>query len=93
MIHPVPLQLVMSAIVFKRMKVDLIADIKEEPIDAAAMEAMPGIVGYIVRPGDELWTLAKNFNTTVEQIMETNHLEQETLKERQKLVIMQRSCS
>lgn len=89
----VKMQLVMSAIVFKRMKVDLIADIKEEPIDAAAMEAMPGIVGYIVRPGDELWTLAKNFNTTVEQIMETNHLEQETLKERQKLVIMQRSCS
>ena len=79
--------LVLSAIVFKRMKVDIIEDIKEEACDQHQAENIPGIIGYIVRPGDELWTLAKKFNTTMEDIMSTNNLEQEQLSPKQKLVI------
>ncbi len=87
----IKMMLVLSAIVFKRMKVNIIEDIKEEAIDPAQQENMPGIIGYIVRPQDELWTLAKNFNTTVEEIMSTNELEQEQLTPKQKLVILRRN--
>ncbi len=89
----VKMLLVLSAIVFKRMKVDVIEDIKEEALDMKRMESMPNIIGYIVKPGDELWTLAKNFNTTIEEIMSTNVLEQEVIQPRQKLVIMRRMSS
>ncbi|MBB5264252.1 hypothetical protein HNP82_001363 [Catenibacillus scindens] len=83
----IKMMLVLSAIVFKRMKVDIIEDIKEEACDQHQAENIPGIIGYIVRPGDELWTLAKKFNTTMEDIMSTNNLEQEQLSPKQKLVI------
>ncbi len=89
----IKMMLVLSAIVFKRVKADIIEEIREEPADEAMAEQMPGIIGYIVRPGDELWTLAKNFNTTTDEIMAANGLEQEQLAVRQKLVIMRRICS
>lgn len=87
----VKMMLVLSAIVFKRMKVSVIEDIKEEPMDESAWEAMPGIIGYIVKPGDELWTLAKNFNTTVDEIMSANGLEQDQLTPGQKLILIVRN--
>ncbi len=34
---------------------------------------------YIVRSGDNLWTIARNFNTTVEQLMSLNNLSSERL--------------
>lgn len=87
----VKMLLVLSAIVFKRMKVSVIEDIKEEPMDESVWESMPGIIGYIVKPGDELWTLAKNFNTTVDEIMSANGLEQEQLAPGQKLILIVRN--
>lgn len=86
----VKMLLVLSAIVFKRVKVNIVEDIKEEPLDVSERENMPGMIGYIVKPGDEMWTLAKNFNTTVDEIMSTNVLEEERLTPRQKLVIIRR---
>ena len=87
----VKMLLVLSAIVFKRVKADIIEEIREEPMDESQADQMPGIIGYIVRPGDELWTLAKNFNTTTDEIMADNSLEQEQLSPRQKLVVMRRA--
>ena len=41
------------------------------------LEKRPGIVGYIVKEGDDLWTLAKRYSTTKEGIMEVNEMTDE----------------
>ena len=51
------------------------------------MEKRPGIVGYIVKSGDDLWSLAKRYMTTEDRMKEMNHLETEILKPGEKLII------
>ena len=38
----------------------VITGVKEEPLDLKALQALPGIAGYIVQEGDSLWDIAKN---------------------------------
>lgn len=49
---------------------------------------MPGIVGYIVQPGDSLWKIAKKFHTTVETIMTTNGLTDSLIKPGDRLLLV-----
>ena len=37
----------------------VITGVKEEPLDLKALQALPGIAGYIVQEGDSLWDIAK----------------------------------
>ncbi|MEG0564661.1 MAG: DUF3794 domain-containing protein [Hungatella sp.] len=43
-------------------------------VDMQKLQKLPGIVGYIVQPGDSLWNIAKKFHTTVDNIISTNGL-------------------
>ena len=52
-----------------------------------AFNNMPGITGYIVKNGDTLWNIAKQFYTTVEDIKEMNDINEE-VKQGQKLLIV-----
>ena len=52
-----------------------------------------GIIGYIVKEGDELWNLAKYYGTTKEGIMDINHMESEQLKCGDKLLIFKENAS
>ena len=51
-----------------------------EDIPVEELEKRPGIVGYIVKQGDDLWTLAKRYSTTKEGIMEVNEMTDEIIK-------------
>ncbi|RGY99268.1 SPOCS domain-containing protein [Clostridium sp. AM58-1XD] len=66
----------------------VIASASEEPMDLQKLQKMPGIVGYIVQPGDSLWKIAKKFHTTVENIMETNGLTSDIIKPGDKLILV-----
>lgn len=48
---------------------------------------MPGITGYIVKDGDTLWDIAKEFYTTVSRIMSINGLDQEKIARGDKLIL------
>ena len=50
----------------------VITGARTEPLDLKKLQEMPGIVGYIVQPGDSLWKIAKKFHTTVDHVMEAN---------------------
>lgn len=50
------------------------------PLDMKKLQEMPGIVGYLVQEGDSLWTIAKRFHTTVDNIISTNNLASETIQ-------------
>ena len=69
--------IVLNVIVFDKHSESFIVDIKESPIDMAVLQDMPGMVAYIVKPYDTLWSIAKRYHTTVEAIMEINELESE----------------
>ncbi len=69
--------IVLNVIVFDKHSESFIIDIKESPIDMAVLQDMPGMVAYIVKPYDTLWSIAKRYHTTVEAIMEINELESE----------------
>jgi len=79
--------LTLNTIVFLKTEMDIIVDIEEQPFDLKELEALPNIVGYIVKPNDALWDLAKKFYTTSEHIMEINDLSTDELSPNQRLVI------
>ena len=59
---------------------EIISEIREEELDMEKLQNMPGIVCYLVQPGDTLWDIAKRFYTTTEEIQKLNGLKSETLQ-------------
>lgn len=71
----------------------VITGVRVEPLNVKKLQEMPGIVGYIVQPGDSLWKVAKKFHTTVEDIMELNGLTEYEIRPGDKLVIVKEIAS
>ena len=74
----------------KVMKVD---EIKMEPISMEEIEKRPSIVGYIAREGEDLWNLAKRYNTSIEIIREVNELGDRPVKAGDRLLIFKENMS
>lgn len=74
-------------------KTDVITGIQMEPYSLEEIEKRPGITGYLVKSGDDLWSLAKRYCTTVEGIMEVNDLDGENIKEGDKILIFKENMS
>lgn len=66
----------------------VILGVRTEPEDMEKLQAMPGIVGYIVQPGDSLWKIAKKFHTTVDKVMEANGLASDEIKAGDRMVLV-----
>ncbi len=66
----------------------VVTDVTEKPLDVKKLQEMPGIVGYIVQPGDSLWKIAKKFHTTVESIMAMNELSGEEIRPGDRLILV-----
>jgi LysM repeat protein len=66
----------------------IITGVTDSPMDFNNLQKLPGIVGYIVQPGDTLWKIAKKFHTTVDTIMTTNGLTESTIKPGDRLILV-----
>ena len=44
----------------------------------------------MVQPGDTLWKLARTFHTSVEEIMETNHLTESRIDPGDRLILVKK---
>ncbi|NLO10329.1 MAG: DUF3794 domain-containing protein, partial [Clostridiales bacterium] len=80
----------LNTIVFDKITEPIITDLEVADLDLEKLQAMPGIVGYIVKKDDSLWNIAKKYYTTVDTIMEINDMESDRIKEGDKLIIMKR---
>ena len=79
---------------FKKVgKAEMICDARMEQMDLKEVEKRPSIVGYLVKEGDELWTLAKRFSTTVEAIKEMNEVVGDVIKAGERLLIFKENMS
>lgn len=70
-----------------------IESVSFETIQEEERESRPGIVGYIVRAGDQLWDLAKKYQTTVDCIKRVNSLENEEIKTGDRILIFKENMS
>ena len=61
---------------------------KEEEIPASYYESLPGMIGYIVKNGDSLWSIAKKFHIQVNRLLEMNEKSSEDVKEGEKILIV-----
>lgn len=66
----------------------IISDISEEELDMEMIKGMPGIVVHNVNDDETLWTIAKKFYTTVDNIKEINGLQNESIHKGDKLVLV-----
>lgn len=78
----------LKAIVFRRLLQDIIEDISIGELDADMMNELPGIVVYVVQPGDSLWKIGKKYYVSVEAIKEMNRLTSDEIRPGDKLLIV-----
>lgn len=78
----------LELIAFERIEEPIISSYESEAIDWKARSREPGIIGYVVQAGEELWDIAKRFFTTTDAIMEINQMEHDTIKEGDILLIL-----
>ena len=80
----------LNALVMKGIKTGIIRGIEERELDREKLSSMPGIVGYQVQPGDTLWDIAKKFYTTIDTIIQLNHLEDREIRPQDTLILMKK---
>jgi len=61
--------------------------LKVYPPENGSSSSSSGTSTYTVKSGDNLWSIAKKFNTTVDQLKKLNNLKSESLKIGQKLKV------
>lgn len=80
----------LDLLAFKQEQIDNITDTREEPLDMEQLQKRPGLVGYIAKDGDSLWSIAKENHTTVEDILRDNHRTDEDLRRGEKILIVKK---
>lgn len=78
----------LNLMAFENQKIAKITDIEVKEKDLEELQKQPGIIGYIVKEGDDLWSIAKSNHTTVLQLIETNELAGEEIGRGDKLLIV-----
>ena len=74
----------------KLLPTETITDVRMEPLDMDELSEQPGIVGHIVQNGEDLWSLAKKYMTTIDGIKEINGLNDEKISQGDKLLILKK---
>lgn len=85
--------LAFQSFVRKPMNLEIIENISFSPFDEKEREKRPGMIGYVVKKDDDLWSLAKKYNTTEENIKKVNDLTLNSLKAGDKLLIFKENIS
>ncbi|MHB8129392.1 MAG: DUF3794 and LysM peptidoglycan-binding domain-containing protein [Mobilitalea sp.] len=80
----------LNTIVFDMITEPIITDVVVTDLNLEKLQAMPGIIGYVVKKNDTMWKIAKKYYTTINTIMAINELEDDRIKEGDKLIIMKK---
>ena len=78
----------LEVLAFTNEKAKAVLDVEVEPIDLERKKELPGVIGYVVKKDDTLWSIAKKYYTTVDRIKEINGLDSDQIHEGDKLIIV-----
>jgi len=76
------------ALAFEEEAVDVITECELEEFDKNDEARRPGIVVYVVKPGDTLWNIGKKYYVSAENLMKWNELESDEIRPGQKILIV-----
>jgi hypothetical protein len=65
-----------------------VGEIKVEPLDSKVLAGLPGMVIYMVKPGDNLWSIGKRYHVSVDRLKKMNDLTGDMIVPGQKLIIV-----
>ena len=74
--------------VFKSIPVNLISAVTVSDLDTGRMGSLPGLVVYMVKEGDNLWNIGKQYYVPVDSLRQLNDLESDELKAGQKILVV-----
>ena len=77
-----------STVVFKNIPMELISQVTVSELDSSKMSNLPGMVVYVVKPGDNLWNIGKKYYVPVETLRDLNSLDSDELMPGQKLLVV-----
>ncbi len=80
--------LVLELLVLQPVHLPVILRAETMPLDRKKLQEMPGIVGYVVQEGDSLWSIAKRFHTTPDNIMASNNLSTDVIQPGDTLILV-----
>ena len=80
----------LNAIVFEPVTEPMITDLETAPLDMEKLQAMPGLIGYVVKEGDTLWNIARQYYTTMDTIREINDLENDIIHPGDRLLMIKK---
>ena len=78
----------LDALVVRQHTERILQQVEERDLDPELISSLPGIVCYLVRPGDTLWDIAKKYYTTTEEIRSLNGLKDDHLEPMQQLILV-----
>ncbi len=73
---------------FRQSEREMISGVESLPLDTKMLAGMPGIVVYVVKPGDNLWSIGKRFYVSVDRLKKLNNLTGDLIMPGQKLIIV-----
>lgn len=80
--------IIFNLLVFEDMNLQGITEMRVFEADQERRNKLPGIIGYMVQEGDELWEIGKRYYVPVSQILEFNNLSGESVRAGDKLLIV-----
>ncbi len=81
-----------TAVVFEEKKEPIITGASVCELDGDKMKNLPGMVIYIVKPGDSLWQIGKEYYIPVEAIKAMNGLTKDEIQPGDKLLLMKNAA-
>ncbi len=80
--------LAFNTIVFRNMPMEILRDVTVSELDATVLGSLPGMAIYVVRPGDNLWSIGRRYYVPVDALRRINRLENDELRPGQKLLVV-----
>ena len=83
-------QINIDVCIMEKQSIDIIRDMTVSEIDYVKKANMQGIVGYVVKKDDSIWSIARKYYSTAESIKKVNSLESDEIKEGDRLMIIKK---